>query len=33
MKNLQSTSGIPAQDPPKVKSVIKESPITQKCRS
>ena len=29
----KSTSGVPAKDLPKVKSVIEESPITQKCKS
>ena len=27
----ESTSTVPANNPPKVKSVIKESPITQEC--
>ena len=29
----ESTNGVPAKDPLKVKSVIEESPITQKCES
>ena len=29
----KSTGGMPAKDPSKVKSVIEESPITQKCKS
>ena len=30
---IESNSGVLAKDPPKVKSVIEESPITQKCES
>ena len=32
MKNQQSTSGVLAKDHPNVKSVIEESPITQRCK-
>ena len=39
LKNIQdeettkSTGGVPTKDPPNVKLVIEESPITQKCES
>ena len=29
----KSTNGMLAKDPPKVKSLIEESPITQKCKN
>ena len=29
----ESIGRVPAKDPPKVKSMIEESPITQKCES
>ena len=30
---IESNSGMLAKDPPKVESVIEESPITQKCEN
>ena len=29
----ESTGGVPTKDPSNVKSMIEESPITQKCKS